>query len=398
LLGPVAIACIAVLIVRSQPDDSLAARAARLERQLACPVCEGQSVADSNAPESRQIRADIPTRLRAGESDAEIRAAYVRAYGDRILLSPEGSGLGAIAWGLPALVIVAGAGGIVVALRRWARTPRLAATADDEGVVRDAREHRLDDEAERDFLLRSLDDLELERGTGNIDDETYRVLHDDYTARAAAAIRSLADGVEPTALAAPSVPLAMRVLTVGGIVVFAVAAAFLLIRTAGERHAGQQITGGVGATATTNPNSYLAHLQRARALLGANDGKGALEQYFAAVKLDPTQPEPLAYVGWLSALQAEQTSDAATRNTLLEVAKRSLDRAITVDKSYADAYVFEGLLLYRIEHRPAQAVPMLQQFLVLAPQDHPMRAQVLSVLADAIAATKPSTTTSSTRP
>jgi cytochrome c-type biogenesis protein CcmH len=392
LLGAVVIACVGVLIVRSQPDNSPAARAARLEHQLACPVCEGQSVADSNAPESRQIRADIPARIRAGESDAQIRAAYVRAYGDRILLTPSGSGLGAVAWGLPALVIVAGAGGIVVALRRWARAPRLAVTADDEDVVRDAREHRLDD-----FLLRSLDDLELERAVGNIDDETYRVLHDDYTARAAATIRLLAAGVEPTASVTPRVPVAMRVLTIGGIVVFAVAAAFLLIRTAGERLAGQQITGGVGATVTTNPNSYLAHLQRARALLGANDGKGALEQYFAAVKLDPTQPEPLAYVGWLSALQAEQTSDDTTRNTLLEVAKRSLDRAITVDKSYADAYVFEGLLLYRIEHRPAQAIPMFQQFLVLAAQDHPMRSTVLSVLADASAAAKTSTTTS-TRP
>jgi hypothetical protein len=32
-------------------------------------------------------------------------------------------------------------------------------------------------EAEREFLLRSLDDLESEREAGNIDDETYRSLH-----------------------------------------------------------------------------------------------------------------------------------------------------------------------------------------------------------------------------
>src|SRR5438045_1411526 len=46
-------------------------------------------------------------------------------------------------------------------------------------------------EAERDFLLRSLDDLDAERAEGNIDNGTYQTLHDDYTARAAAAIRSL---------------------------------------------------------------------------------------------------------------------------------------------------------------------------------------------------------------
>ena len=61
-------------------------------------------------------------------------------------------------------------------------------------------------EAERDFLLRSLDDLDAERDAGNIDDATYQSLHDDYTARAASVIRSLdnrsldddATGVAPT--------------------------------------------------------------------------------------------------------------------------------------------------------------------------------------------------------
>ena len=46
-------------------------------------------------------------------------------------------------------------------------------------------------ESERDFLLRSLDDLESERDAGNIDDETYRTLHEDYTARAAIACSSV---------------------------------------------------------------------------------------------------------------------------------------------------------------------------------------------------------------
>ena len=57
-------------------------------------------------------------------------------------------------------------------------------------------------ERERDFLLKSLDDLETERAAGNIDDASYTELHDDYTARAAAAIRALRDGVD----ARPSPP------------------------------------------------------------------------------------------------------------------------------------------------------------------------------------------------
>ena len=57
----------------------------------------------------------------------------------------------------------------------------------DDGTRQRGRPDQL--EAERDFLLRSLDDLEAERDAGNIDDDTYRTLHDDYTARAAAVIR-----------------------------------------------------------------------------------------------------------------------------------------------------------------------------------------------------------------
>ena len=53
---------------------------------------------------------------------------------------------------------------------------------------------------ERDFLLRSLDDLEAERAAGAIDDETYATLHADYTARAAAVLRAIERGEEEVAV------------------------------------------------------------------------------------------------------------------------------------------------------------------------------------------------------
>ena len=59
-------------------------------------------------------------------------------------------------------------------------------------------ERRRQLEEERDFLMQSLDDLELEHESGGIDDESYAELHDDYTARAAAVIRTLRDGVDVT--------------------------------------------------------------------------------------------------------------------------------------------------------------------------------------------------------
>ena len=133
-------------------------------------------------------------------------------YGERIKLNPADHGLALVAWGLPVVAVIAGAAGVVVALRRWSREPRLPATAEDEVLVARARETGtprgpMSDqtalESERDFLLRSLDDLESERDAGNIDDETYRTLHEDYTARAAVVIRSLRDDVAPVLPEAP---------------------------------------------------------------------------------------------------------------------------------------------------------------------------------------------------
>jgi len=124
-----------VLVARSSPSDSPSARAERLSSELACPVCTGESVADSNASESRAIRLDIAQRISKGQSDAQIRDAYVAIYGEHVLLTPSNGGLGVIAWGLPVLALVLGAGGIAFAIRRGSRTPRLAATAADVALV-----------------------------------------------------------------------------------------------------------------------------------------------------------------------------------------------------------------------------------------------------------------------
>ncbi len=140
-LAAVVVIAIAVLVARSHPSSSPSARASRLARELACPVCTGESVADSNAPESRAIRIDIAKRIHDGQDDTEIRDAYVAIYGEHVLLTPSNRGLGVVAWGLPVLAIVIGAGGIALAVRRGSRTPRLAATADDIAVVEKEREH-----------------------------------------------------------------------------------------------------------------------------------------------------------------------------------------------------------------------------------------------------------------
>jgi cytochrome c-type biogenesis protein CcmH len=140
LLGVVVIG---VLVWAAWPSGGSATRAERaheLATELRCPVCEALSVADSPSSTARAIRADIRSRIASGETDAQIRQAYIDRYGESILLEPEGSGLGVLVWGLPVVAVVLGAGGLFLALRRWQRQPRLHATDTDEALVARARE------------------------------------------------------------------------------------------------------------------------------------------------------------------------------------------------------------------------------------------------------------------
>jgi hypothetical protein len=254
---------------------------------------------------------------------------------------------------------------------------------------------------EREFLLRSLDDLDAELLAGNIDPDTYRVLHDDYTARASAVIRSIEAGKRRDVSESPRVPPLMRVLTVGGVVVFAVLAAFLLAHTVGQRRPGQEITGDAraGASPTTvsaateiatakaaaaaAPKSYDARIRYARALLSTAPAV-AIQEYIAAARLDPTHAEPLAYAGFLTAQFARSAPSPSQAAALISAATNSLNRAIAVDPAYPDSYVFKGLLLTQIEDKQCEGVVAFQQFLTTAPADHPLRPQVLSALATAV--------------
>jgi cytochrome c-type biogenesis protein CcmH len=133
------VAVVLAVVLWPNGSQSTAARAHELETEFKCPECQGLSVADSQAPTSQAIRADIKRRIAAGQGDAEIRQAYIDRYGESILLTPQDSGVSLIVWILPVVVLALGATGIVFALRRNRDQPHLRATDADERLVQ--REH-----------------------------------------------------------------------------------------------------------------------------------------------------------------------------------------------------------------------------------------------------------------
>lgn len=86
-------------------------------QRLACPVCAGQTVAESRTPVALAMRAAARQQAAAGRSQDEILAWFVTRYGPAVLLDPPKSGRTAPLWVVP-LLVIAGGGALVVSTAR----------------------------------------------------------------------------------------------------------------------------------------------------------------------------------------------------------------------------------------------------------------------------------------
>jgi cytochrome c-type biogenesis protein CcmH len=114
-------------------------RARDLAATIACPTCDGQSVADSDSSAARNVRTFIERRIADGETDDQIRDELAARYGERILLTPGRSGLAGLVWVLPVAVLVAALAGVALAFRRWRGRGVVHASDADRELVDKAR-------------------------------------------------------------------------------------------------------------------------------------------------------------------------------------------------------------------------------------------------------------------
>jgi len=102
-----------------RPPLTNADRVHDLAGDFACPVCQGQSLGESDVPIARTIRTTIRTMVDRGRTDAEIRSMLVDRFGEDIDYTPRGDGLVGLVWVLPVLVGGAAMAGVAVSIRRW---------------------------------------------------------------------------------------------------------------------------------------------------------------------------------------------------------------------------------------------------------------------------------------
>jgi hypothetical protein len=190
----------------------------------------------------------------------------------------------------------------------------------------------------RDFLERSLADLDEEHDAGDLSDEDHARLRAEYEERLA-----ILDGTKkrPAATATSPRPAWHRIATWGGVAAFALVAGILLAQYAGRRTADQNITGidvgGEGEPVTTpevDPD-----LARCFDLTGGE----ALECYLAYTDANPEDAEGFLYLGLFSINQGLQGDIPE----LLSGGETFLRRALLLDPELHEARVNLAVFLER---------------------------------------------------
>jgi tetratricopeptide (TPR) repeat protein len=199
-------------------------------------------------------------------------------------------------------------------------------------------------EEERDFLLASLRDLDRERAAGDVDDDDYQTLRDDYTHRAALVLTAIDQRTAARAAATAPRNRTRTLLGVAGVLLFAVLAGFGVARAAGLRTSTDGLTGDVRPTVGQA-------LFRCQELVMANEIRDALECYDQIIEEHPANVEAMTYRAWALAMFAG----------LPEYGWPYLEQAVAIDPAYSDARAFRAIIL-NWWCRPEEAIAEIDAF------------------------------------
>lgn len=265
----------------------------------------------------------------------------------------------------------------------------MTATASERRSVADLRQ-------ERDFLLRSIEDLEREHAAGDVDDVDFAAIRAGYVERAAATLREIAaaGAVEPGLAAGPTESpgtgsrassavvmsrmrrlrrffgwrASRRALILLGLVCALALVAFVAARAAGVRLPGESATGSVTLSSAAQVRQ---ELDQASVLAAEGEVTQAISVYDTVLQSVPHQAEALAYKGWflrLTGIRARSTVTVADGDA-------SILEAVRYAPGYAEARAFDGIALLEDEQDGRGALQQFRAFLA----DKPSSALLSSV-------------------
>ena len=103
---------------RQLPDAKQEAKAQALMQELRCLVCQGQSIADSDAELAGDMRDLVRRRIAAGEKPDRIRAWLIERYGNWVSYRPSADPIAWPLWAAPIVLLIFGGAMVASRLKR----------------------------------------------------------------------------------------------------------------------------------------------------------------------------------------------------------------------------------------------------------------------------------------
>jgi tetratricopeptide (TPR) repeat protein len=252
-------------------------------------------------------------------------------------------------------------------------------------------ERRDELEYERDFLLRSLEDLEEEREAGDVSLEDYDRLRDSYTTRAAKVLRALEIGdlVDDGVAVGPAPPSEekkrssdapagavktrhrKRGLLIGGIVLLVIAVVIaIVLKNTSDQLPDNPITGS-GPTLGTQ-QQIQREISQAEILESDGEYSQALPVYQKVISQDPENSTAYAEAGWIAFEAAENAlpngQSSQTAAAALEQGQSYELKAVTLAPKSAVPHAFLGTIYFK-EGEFSKAVVQYGEFIALVPTE-----------------------------
>ena len=225
--------------------------------------------------------------------------------------------------------------------------------------------------AEREFLERSLADLERERAAGDLTPEDHRLLRDRYEAKLAALGARSGGEIRPPAagsLHQNGGGWGRRVGIGAVVVALAVGAGVLVARASGTRAPGETITGdvpGVGEDAASAGEDVDPRLEHASRLFADGQPAEALALYDEILRDDPENVVALTYSGWTLVQAGRGVGD----DEIVDRGIAQIEEATRADATYPDAWFFLGIAYFRYLEDPERGEQALRLALANDPPE-----------------------------
>ena len=107
-----------ILISCISNTDQTNNREYNLFSQIMCPICDGQTIAESQASIAEDMKKMIRDQIKDGKEDKEILKYFEERYGQEILSNPIPKGFNLTIWIAPILIIIISSTITIYSLRK----------------------------------------------------------------------------------------------------------------------------------------------------------------------------------------------------------------------------------------------------------------------------------------